>query len=156
FVRSRTLREILAWLRTQAEYVVIEAPPTATSSDAQSLANAADAAIVAVELHRTTRIDLLDAAEQLERVRNAVLGCVVLPRLDPRAGKRSAAGPARRLTVATLPGGGYLAAPPADNRRTDPIPVLEPAHAARPAGWPRRDDRAAGTAHRPPAVGSGP
>jgi hypothetical protein len=69
-------------LRQQAEYVVIEAPSTASSADAQSLASLADAAILAVELRRSRRPALLDAAEQLQRVGTPLLGAVVLPRLS--------------------------------------------------------------------------
>jgi hypothetical protein len=68
-------------LRRQAGYVVIEAPSTTSSADAQSLASLADAAILAVELRRARRPALLDAAEQLRRVGTPLLGAVVLPRL---------------------------------------------------------------------------
>ena len=60
---------------------MIEAPSTATSADAQSLASLADAAILAVELRRTRRPEVADAAEQLRRVGTPLLGAVVLPRL---------------------------------------------------------------------------
>ena len=80
-LQSQTLRDALGALRRQAEYVVIEAPATSTSADAQSVASLADIALVAVELKRTRYVDVTDAAEQLRRVGTPLLGAVVLPRL---------------------------------------------------------------------------
>jgi capsular polysaccharide biosynthesis protein/Mrp family chromosome partitioning ATPase len=86
-MQSQRLKDTLEALRRQGGYVVIEAPSTSSSADAQSLASLADAAILAVELRRSRRPALLDAAEQLQRVGTPLLGAVVLPRL---AGLRSA------------------------------------------------------------------
>jgi Mrp family chromosome partitioning ATPase len=80
-LQSQGLRDALDALRRQAEYVVVEAPSTSTSADAQSLASLADAAILAVELRRTRRPEVVDAAEQLRRVGTPLLGTVVVPRL---------------------------------------------------------------------------
>jgi hypothetical protein len=80
-MQSQRLRDTLEALRRQAGYVVIEAPSTSSSADAQSLASLADAAILAVELRRARRPALLDAVEQLRRVGTPLLGAVVLPRL---------------------------------------------------------------------------
>ena len=82
-MQSQRLRDTLDALRRQGGYIVIEAPSTSSSADAQSLASLADAAILAVELRRTRRPAVLDAAEQLERVDTKLLGAVVLPRLAP-------------------------------------------------------------------------
>jgi capsular polysaccharide biosynthesis protein/MinD-like ATPase involved in chromosome partitioning or flagellar assembly len=80
-MQSQRLRDTLEALRRKAGYVVIEAPSTSSSADAQSLASLADAAILAVELRRSKRPALLDAVEQLSRVGTPLLGAVVLPRL---------------------------------------------------------------------------
>ncbi len=80
-LQSQQVRETLDGLRGEAEYLVIEAPATSVSADAQSLASLADAAILAVELRRTTRTELADAAAQLRRVGTPLLGVVLLPRL---------------------------------------------------------------------------
>nr|BFE76503.1 hypothetical protein GCM10020092_098040 [Actinoplanes digitatis] len=85
-MQSQRLRDTLQALRRQAGYVVIEAPSTTSSADAQSLASLADAAILAVELRRAKRPALLDAAEQLSRVGTPLLGAVVLPRLTGMRG----------------------------------------------------------------------
>ncbi len=84
-LQSPALRDTLDRLRAEADYVVIEAPSTAASADAQSLASLADAAILAVELRRTTHAEVVDAAEQLRRVGTPLLGAVVMPRLVAEA-----------------------------------------------------------------------
>ncbi|GAA1617384.1 lipopolysaccharide biosynthesis protein [Catellatospora bangladeshensis] len=84
-LQSHALRDIVATLRAHADYLVVEAPSTATSADAQSLASLADAAILAVETRRTRRPEVADAAEQLRRVGTPLLGAVMMPRLSHRA-----------------------------------------------------------------------
>jgi Mrp family chromosome partitioning ATPase len=80
-MQSQRLKDTLETLRRQSQYVIIEAPSTSSSADAQSLASLADAAILAVELRRSRRPALLDATEQLQRVGTRLLGAVVMPRL---------------------------------------------------------------------------
>jgi uncharacterized protein involved in exopolysaccharide biosynthesis/Mrp family chromosome partitioning ATPase len=80
-MQSQRLKDTLQALREQGGYVVIEAPSTSSSADAQSLASLADAAILAVELRRSKRPALVDATEQLRRVGTKLLGTVVMPRL---------------------------------------------------------------------------
>jgi hypothetical protein len=95
-LQSQALRDMLRTLRQQAEYVVIEAPSTATSADAQSLAGLADTAVLAVELRQTRYTQVVDAAEQLRRVGTPVLGAVLLPqlgRLEPAANGAASPGP---------------------------------------------------------------
>src|SRR3954447_24405891 len=96
-MQSQRLKDTLEALRRQGGYVVIEAPSTASSADAQSLASLADAAILAVELRRARRPALLDAAEQLRRVGTPLLGAVVLPRLIGLRGPEDAPLPAVAL-----------------------------------------------------------
>ncbi|GFJ89656.1 Wzz/FepE/Etk N-terminal domain-containing protein [Phytohabitans rumicis] len=88
-MQSQGLRDALDLLCARPGYVVIEAPSTSSSADAQSLASLADAAIIAVELRRTRRPEVTDAAEQLRRVGTPLLGAVVVPRLLPRRPSRS-------------------------------------------------------------------
>lgn len=84
-MQSQALSDMLGTLRRQAAYVVIEAPSTSSSADAQSLASLADAAILSVETRRARRPEVADAAEQLRRVGTPLLGAVVLPRIEPKA-----------------------------------------------------------------------
>ncbi|MDI1460386.1 lipopolysaccharide biosynthesis protein [Catellatospora sp. KI3] len=102
-LQSHALRDIVATLRAHADYLVIEAPSTAASADAQSLASLADAAIVAVELRRTRRPQLSDAAEQLRRVGTVLLGGVVMPKLAHRARRKPAATPEPALVETAAP-----------------------------------------------------
>lgn len=106
-VPSAAVGDLVAALRSRAGYVVVEAPSTAASADAQSLARLADAAILAVELRRTRHAEVRDAAEQFRRVSTPLLGTVVLPRLRLRA----AAGPGRGTAAAPAGAPPVIAAP---------------------------------------------
>src|SRR6185369_10437894 len=98
-MQSQRLKDTLEALRRQGGYVVIEAPSTSSSADAQGLASLADAALLAVELRRSRRPAVLDAAEQLQRVGTPLLGAVVLPRLTNLRGPEPN-GPAVVLSAA--------------------------------------------------------
>jgi hypothetical protein len=104
-MQSQGIRDALDLLSARPGYVVIEAPATSSSADAQSLASLADAAIIAVELRRTWRPDVSDAAEQLRRVGTPLLGTVVVPRMvsGTAAPEPRPAGPARALPAAPPP-----------------------------------------------------
>ncbi|GAA4436485.1 Wzz/FepE/Etk N-terminal domain-containing protein [Phytohabitans houttuyneae] len=113
-MQSQGLRDALDLLSARPGYVVIEAPATSSSADAQSLASLADAAIITVELRRTRRPDVSDAAEQLRRVGTPLLGAVVVPRLATTAampGPRPPA-PSRVLPAAALPAAPSAYEPP--------------------------------------------
>ncbi|GIG58470.1 hypothetical protein Lfu02_28420 [Longispora fulva] len=84
-LQVESVRRTLDKLRARADYVIIEAPSTAASADAQSLASLCDAAIMAVEARRCTHAQVLDAADQLRRVDTALLGGVLTPRLRAQA-----------------------------------------------------------------------
>jgi hypothetical protein len=103
-MQSQRLKDTLQTLRAQGGYVVIEAPSTSSSADAQSLASLADAAILAVELRRSKRPALVDATEQLRRVGTKLLGTVVMPRLAPlQPGDLTAPAVTLPAPAATLP-----------------------------------------------------
>jgi Mrp family chromosome partitioning ATPase/ElaB/YqjD/DUF883 family membrane-anchored ribosome-binding protein len=103
-MQSQRLKDTLQTLRKQGGYVVIEAPSTSSSADAQSLASLADAAILAVELRRSKRPALVDATEQLRRVGTKLLGTVVMPRLAPlQPGDLTAPAVTLPAPAATLP-----------------------------------------------------
>jgi Mrp family chromosome partitioning ATPase len=118
-MQSQRLRDTLQTLRGQGGYVVIEAPSTSSSADAQSLASLADAAILAVELRRARRPALLDAVEQLQRVGTPLLGAVVLPRL---AALRAADVHVPAVTLSPPPGMPVAGGKPVrDNDMTQPM-----------------------------------
>jgi Mrp family chromosome partitioning ATPase len=83
-LQSEGARGVLSALGRRARYVVVEAPSTASGADAQSLARAADAAVLVVETGRTRHSQVADATMQLDRVGIKLLGTVVVPRLRPR------------------------------------------------------------------------
>ncbi|MFC0526321.1 Wzz/FepE/Etk N-terminal domain-containing protein [Phytohabitans kaempferiae] len=116
-MQSQGLRDALDLLTARPGYVVIEAPATSSGADAQSLASLADAAIITVELRRTRRPDVSDAAEQLRRVGTPLLGAVVVPRLN---GAPATPGPRPSRAVRALPAApspAPLLDPPAEGRR---------------------------------------
>jgi capsular polysaccharide biosynthesis protein len=92
-VQLEAVRQDLERQRAEAEYVIIEAPSTATSADAQGLASFADAAVMVVELRRSTHAEVLDAVIQLRRVNTPLLSGVAVTRL------RSTATPASQATT---------------------------------------------------------
>ncbi|MPZ27109.1 MAG: lipopolysaccharide biosynthesis protein [Micromonosporaceae bacterium] len=132
-LQSPALRTVLAALTTQAGYVVVEAPATAMSADAQSLAGHADLALLAVEARRTRLADVVDAAAQLRQVATPLLGAVVVP---PR--RREVA---RRGTRPGTPDGGD-GQPAARSDRPGPQanPTARPRGTEPPAPAPRQAD----------------
>jgi Mrp family chromosome partitioning ATPase len=83
-LQSEGVRNALQALRRQARYVVVEAPSAASGADAQSLAGAADAAILVVEAGRARHVQVVDAAIQMRLVGTRLLGAIVLPRVVPQ------------------------------------------------------------------------
>lgn len=83
-LQSEGVRNALQVLRRQARYVVVEAPSAASGADAQSLAGAADAAILVVEAGRARHVQVTDAAIQMRLVGTRLLGAIVLPRVMPQ------------------------------------------------------------------------
>jgi capsular polysaccharide biosynthesis protein len=78
-LQTQSMDRLIQGLRRHATHVIIEAPPTSTSADAQALAEIADASIVVVEIPRADREHVSEGIRQLDRMGTAVLGAVVLP-----------------------------------------------------------------------------
>jgi capsular polysaccharide biosynthesis protein/MinD-like ATPase involved in chromosome partitioning or flagellar assembly len=78
-------RRIVAELQRDARYVVIEAQATGDGADTFSLAEFADAAILAIEVSGTRRAEAADSIRRLDRMRTAVLGAAVLPPIRGRS-----------------------------------------------------------------------
>jgi Mrp family chromosome partitioning ATPase len=76
-LQTRSPRRLIDELLDSGAYVVLEAPPTRDSPDAQTLANVAELAVLVVEAGDTSAHDVLDACAQLESVHTAVLGAVI-------------------------------------------------------------------------------
>lgn len=76
-LQTRSPRTLIDGLLGSAGYIVIEAPATADSPDAQTLANMAELAVLVVEVNQTGAREVLDACAQFESMGTQVLGAVV-------------------------------------------------------------------------------
>jgi capsular polysaccharide biosynthesis protein len=76
-LQTRSPRKLVDRLLETASCLVIEAPPTTESVEAQTLANVAALAVLVVEVGPTTAREVLDASAQLEAVGTPVLGAVI-------------------------------------------------------------------------------
>ncbi len=110
-------------LRARARYVIFEAPPTADGADAYALAQLVDAAVMAVEVPRSLREEVLAGVRRLDRMGAAVLGAVLLPSLakatpppavsePPAAEPRAAETPAADAPASDAPAAEPRAAEP--------------------------------------------
>ncbi|MFI0410180.1 Wzz/FepE/Etk N-terminal domain-containing protein [Actinomadura sp. 3N508] len=173
-LQTRQMVHIIDQLRSNTDYVVIDAPSTASSADAQAIAEAADTALVVVEVPDARRKDVEESVRALDRMSVAVLGTLVVPaqphstaRLQPRRAPRPAPGAASPSGTGS-PSGSATSGPaidleafgdgPADRTLVDP-PRDRPVGDRAVAG-PRRavakpaDDGE--SEHRAPANGSEP
>lgn len=92
-LQQDAVERLLSGLRSKARWIVVEAPSITASVDAYTLAQAADTAVLVVEVPRTTSDQVLASVEHLARMGANVLGAAVLPALKAPA-RRSATGPA--------------------------------------------------------------
>jgi Mrp family chromosome partitioning ATPase/capsular polysaccharide biosynthesis protein len=76
-LQTKSLRRLVDELALSAAYVVIEAPPTALSAAAQTLAPVAEAALLVVDQGVTTAREVADAQAQFGTMRRPVLGAVL-------------------------------------------------------------------------------
>lgn len=76
-LQTRTPRRLIDQLIATGAYIVLEAPPTRESADAQTLAHVASLAVLVVDPGHTGAQDILDACAQLESVHTPVLGAVL-------------------------------------------------------------------------------
>jgi uncharacterized protein involved in exopolysaccharide biosynthesis/MinD-like ATPase involved in chromosome partitioning or flagellar assembly len=85
---------LIGEIRTQARYVVLEAPSVASGPDVYTLAHAADATVLVVEAPRVRSNEVAAAVQQLDRMGTAVLGAVLMPSPAPAAKGDRAPAPA--------------------------------------------------------------
>lgn len=90
---DRMVDLLQALQQERSAFVVVEAPPTTTSADAQALAALADVVILAVEARHTLRRDVADAVAEFSGVQAEVIGSVIVTfaRRVLRQAKRTAA-----------------------------------------------------------------
>lgn len=124
-LETEAAANLLSDLRRSARYVILDAPPTATSAQAQSLAALADTALVVIQAGTTSADDVDDAIEQFTAMQTSLVGSVLVPpRRRPRfrwrwgargnshqsVGSPIAAAPAR-LTPSSPPAPGQTQSP---------------------------------------------
>jgi MinD-like ATPase involved in chromosome partitioning or flagellar assembly len=79
-----TGRALTSQLRRDARYVIIEAQAADDGADTFALGEFADAAVVTIEVARTTKDEAADCVRRLRQLRTPVLGAAVLPALGRR------------------------------------------------------------------------
>ena len=79
---SGTMDEVLATLRSVADFVLIDSPPSLVVADALELAPKVDGIVVVVDGSKTTRQTAIHLRHQLERVGGLIVGGI-LNNLDP-------------------------------------------------------------------------
>ncbi len=72
------LRRLLGELREQADYVLVDAPPVLTVTDAALWATAVDGVVLVITAGRTRREHAARAREVLDKVRARIVGAVLL------------------------------------------------------------------------------
>ncbi len=66
--------DVLAQLSRAFDYVLMDAPGTHVSSDAESLGSVADAAVLVIDAHKTRRAATAEAKERLDMAGVRLLG----------------------------------------------------------------------------------
>src|SRR6516164_5201357 len=94
-----TGRALTSQLRRDARYVIIEAQAADDGADTFAMGEFADAAVVTIEVARTTKSEAIDCVRRLRQLRTPVLGAAVLPAL----GKRIAVRPPRQAPPRPAP-----------------------------------------------------
>jgi len=72
-------RDLIAELRRSFPFVVIEAQASGEGGDTFALAEFADAALIAVEVGKTKRIEVAECLRRIDRLRTTVLGAILIP-----------------------------------------------------------------------------
>jgi capsular polysaccharide biosynthesis protein/MinD-like ATPase involved in chromosome partitioning or flagellar assembly len=97
FLTEQAIRQF----RHSARFVVIDAPPMSSGSQAQTLARLAHVTVLVVELGTTTHDQVLRAARLIDLVGTRSIGMVAMPRVPVRREKRSASAASAERTTAT-------------------------------------------------------
>lgn len=79
-----TARALTSQLRRDARYVIIEAQAADDGADTFALGEFADAALVTIEVERSTKSDAIECVRRLRQLRTPVLGAAILPALGRR------------------------------------------------------------------------
>ncbi len=74
---SSLMRDLIDYLRNEADYVLFDAPPLLAVTDAAVLAAKLDGALLVLKAGKTSRDEAREAKEQLEKVHANLLGSVL-------------------------------------------------------------------------------
>lgn len=117
FLTEQAIRQF----RHSARFVVIDAPPMSSGSQAQTLARLAHVTVLVVELGATTQDQVLRAARLIDLVGTRSIGMVAMPRVPVRREKRAEQASGRTDSAAT------------PTAATPPAAPARPAYPAPPA-----------------------
>lgn len=87
-LQTHAMERLVGELRQSATFIVVEAPSTSETADAQALADLSDVAVLVVEAPRAERDQVREGVRRLDRVGAATLGAVVLPTIDEQETSR--------------------------------------------------------------------
>lgn len=90
---SRAMGAVLQELRANADFVLLDTPPSLVVADALELASIVDGILVVADGANTTHVDVRRLRDQLDQVGGRMIGCV-LNNVDPKAAPRFGAYPA--------------------------------------------------------------
>ena len=76
-LNSPKLRELLDYLATMVDYVIVDAPPVGTVIDAAQIAKSCDGTVLVVNYNQVRRQELIDAKEQMIQTGCPILGVVL-------------------------------------------------------------------------------
>ncbi len=98
-VQYDSCRRLVAAMRSEARYVIVEVAGTADGADTLSLAEFADAALIVAEAGKTERGEVVSCIRRLDHLRTEVLGAAVLPHLGRAARTPAQPAPARSARI---------------------------------------------------------
>jgi capsular polysaccharide biosynthesis protein/MinD-like ATPase involved in chromosome partitioning or flagellar assembly len=88
-LRQDAVERLFASMRREDKYIVVEAPPVASSPDVYALAHSADSAVLVAEIRRTRSEQILDSVQYFAKVGGPMTGVVLVPALRaPGSGTR--------------------------------------------------------------------
>lgn len=76
-IGSEKMRRLVEQLRQQADYVILDSPPSALMTDSSVLARFADGILLVIRQDYANKDRILDAIESLSESGTSILGCVI-------------------------------------------------------------------------------
>src|SRR5207249_9788890 len=76
-LQSTAFRNLLAELRSEADFVVIDGPPVLSSADTAALAELGAMILLVADARASTRAEVREATHELAHVRDQLIGCVL-------------------------------------------------------------------------------